>query len=244
MARAMVPPYDRATIPVAIWIAAGALLTGALRAQRASRGVLNALGYLALPAGVAVGWRLAGDFPDPARLRLAVTLALGLALVGFAARWLLRRFDLDVLAPRPGGILGGSGLIATYLAYRSLAAGRITNLPLYEWSIGVGLALLLMGRLRRAAFQHATPDAWASTARRHTQAAKPKFDDRMVPLAAVIRRQLERGDAGPAFAAAFQHAPADVRAAAQAVADARRGRRGRQARQEAYHRLQSTLEME
>jgi hypothetical protein len=70
----------------------------------------------------------------------------------------------------------------------------VGNLPLYEWSLGVMLSLLLLARIRRGAREGEAPEAWSSEARRHAQDATPLCDGRMGPLAATLARYLETGE--------------------------------------------------
>ena len=219
VAASLVPPFDRAAPPLVAWILGGALLQAAPRAKR-NGAVFGALGLVLVIGGCGIAWYAAPAWPETARLRATVVAAALLAILGLLARRGLARRSPG-LAPAPAGVLIGATLAATYVAYRSLVAGRVANLPLYEWTLGVGVAALLLGRLRRSASDASVPEAWTGTARRHTQDALPAYDTRMPPLAAAIQRYLESGkgfeEYRMAMARASPHAPATFRKALQGM---------------------------
>lgn len=217
---ALVPPFDRAVLPIAAWSAGAALLQAGARAKRGTL-ALAAAGSALLVAGWAGALALAPTFPEAGRLRVALLVAGPVALVLLGARLRLLRTRLRDLAPMPVGILLVVSLSTTYLAYRGLVATRVGNLPLYEWSLGVGVALLLLTRLRRIAREHEVAEPWTSDARRHAQDVAPVYDERMGPLAAVVQRYLDHGEGFEDYRAALLRAapaaPARYRDALQAA---------------------------
>lgn len=244
---ALVTPFERAGPPLAAWIAGGAMLQAATRARRSGI-VLHSLGLILLAAGGAAAWVLAPGFPEAARLRWA-TLAVGaLWAAGLAARAMLLRSKHRAWAPGPLGILLVSALACVYVAYRPLVGTKVANLPLYEWTLGVSAALLLLGRMRRQARDDAVPEAWSSESRRHTQDVVPAYDARMGPIAAAIHRYLDRGegfdDYVKALARAGEGAPAAYRKALQGLRPvpprARGGARERRATHDALMTLLQT----
>lgn len=232
-ALSLVPPFERAAPPLAAWILGGALLQAATRAKRNGL-VLTALGVVLVAIGCGIAWVAASSWPEPTRLRATVIAAGGLAALGLLARrWLVARHP--ALAPSPAGILVGATIAATYVAYRPLVAGKVSNLPLYEWTLGVGVAALLLGRLRRSARDASVPDAWTGSARKHAQDAPPAYDMRMPPLAAAIQRYLESGQGIEEYRMAMlrgaPHAPPSFRKTLQGLTAVQaRGRASRQAR--------------
>lgn len=238
LASALVPPFDRAVLPLATWVAGATLLQAGARARKGGV-LLGAAGAAVLVAGWGVALWLAPSFPEPGRLRLALLAAGPLALVLLGARAALLRSRMRALAPMPVGILLVVALGTTYFAYRGLVANRVANLPLYEWTLGVAGALLLLTRLRRTARDHEVAEPWTSDARRHAQDVAPVYDERMGPLAAVVQRYLDHGEgfeeyrdallraapsAPPAFSQALREAPkgpARGRARSRAAAEAR-----------------------
>lgn len=229
------PPFDRAALPLALWCMGAGLAQAATYARRL--GPAFAGGSLALLAlGAAFAWTGASAWPEPGRLRGAMLSAGALALAGFVLRFLLAR-RAPKLAPSPVGIFLVAALAASYFAYRSLVATRVSNLPLYEWTLGVGAAALLLGRLRRSARDASVPEAWSGTARRHEQDAAPAYDSRMPPLAVAIERYLERGEGFEEYRAALlravPHSPPPFRKALQGARPVQgRGRASKAARRE------------
>lgn len=207
----LVAPWDRAAPPLAVLIAGGALL-------QAARGRAMAIaGGVVLAAGWALGWWLSSDFPEPGRLKVALLLAAAGAVALLALRAWLVRTGHDALAPGPAGLLAGVAVGATYLAYRSLVAGHVGNLPLYEWSLGVALSLLLLARIRRGAREGESPEAWSSEARRHAQDSTPLYDARMGPLAAVLARYLETGAGFEEYRATLERAAPEAAPRVRAI---------------------------
>ncbi|HVM45617.1 MAG TPA: hypothetical protein VM582_06750 [Candidatus Thermoplasmatota archaeon] len=203
-AAALLPPFDRAALPLAAWVLGGALLQASTRARR-NGVVLASVGVLLLLLGCAVAWQAASAWPETQRLRLTVVASAALVLAGLALRLRLAR-RAPALAPSPAGVLVGAALAVTYVAYRPLVAGQVANLPLYEWTLGVGVAVLLLGRLRRSARDASVAEAWSGTARRHAQDAAAAYDPRMPPLAAAIQRYLESGEGFDDYRAAMTRA--------------------------------------
>lgn len=245
---ALVPPFDRAALPLACWMVGGALLAASVRARR-QKPVPAAVGALLVLVGAAAAWAAAETWPESARLRWAIGAAGALAAVGLAARLVVAR-KAPRLAPSPVGVLLVAALLAAYLGYRPLVATRVANLPLYEWTIGVGIAALVLGRLRRSARDDAVPEAWTGEARRHTEDARAAYDPRMLPLAHVIDRYLETGEGFEeyrrALARGAPHAPDRFRKALQGAAPVQ-GRGRKQARKErgaAHAALMSLLSTE
>lgn len=218
-ALSLVPPFERAAPPLAAWILGAALLQAATRAKRNGI-VLWAIGLVLLAIGCAVAWIASSSWPETARLRATIAAAGALAALGLAGRRSLARRH-PALAPSPAGVLVGATIAATYVAYRPLVAAQVANLPLYEWTLGVGVAALLLGRLRRSARDASVPDAWSGTARKHAQDAPPAYDPRMPALAAAIQRYLESGQGFEEYRIAMlrgaPHAPPTFRKALQGL---------------------------
>lgn len=244
----LLAPFDRAAVPLAAWALGATLLQASTRA-RAGATVLYAIGVLGLAVGVVAALVLGAAWPEYARLRLAVLAGAALVALGLVLRALLLRRSLRALAPGPVGVVLVAALAATYLTYRPLVATRVANLPLYEWTLGVSVALLLLGRLRRSARDAAIPEAWTSAARRHAAEASPVYDARMAPLAAAVERYLETGEGFEAYRAALLRAAPNAapafRKALQGVAPLPgRGRAAREARAqraETHRRLLAAL---
>lgn len=234
-ALSLVPPFERAAPSLAAWILGGALLQASTRARR-NAVVLSALGVALVALGCAIAWYAAPSWPETTRLRATIAAAGVLAAMGLLGRrYLVRRHPS--LAPSPAGILLGATIAATYVAYRPLVAGKVANLPLYEWTLGVGVAALLLGRLRRSARDASVPDAWSGTARKHAQDAPPAYDARMPPLAAAIQRYLESGQGFEEYRMAMlraaPHAPPTFRKTLQGMTPLMgRGRAGKGAKAE------------
>jgi hypothetical protein len=229
MTASLTAPWDRAAPPLALLLAGGALLQAGARPKASA--AWTWAGGAVLAAAVAIGLFVAPDFPEPTRLRLTLVLgAIAAAGLLAARRWLLANGH-EALAPSPAGLLAGAAVGATYLGYRELVAQRVGNLPLYEWSLGVLLSLLLLSRLRRGAREDETPEAWTSEARRHAQAPIPLYDARMGPLAAALARYLETGEGFEQYRAALGPSP---RLDAILPAPIVPHKRGRAARREAY----------
>lgn len=205
---ALVPPFDRAVPAIALWVAGGAVLQANARAKRPQR-LADALAIGLLASGVAVALFVADAFPEPARLRAAVTGAALAAALGVGARIALLRSRWAALAPAPVGILLVCAFGAIYLAYRGLVDDSVDNLPLYEWTLAVAAAGLVLSRLRRQAHDAAASDAWASEARRHAQDVAPVYDRRMGPLVAAVGRYLDTGMGFDEYRAAIEGAARD-----------------------------------
>ena len=203
-----VEPWSRAAGPVAVLVAGGALLQASTRAKEGR--ALAASGLVVLSVGFAYAWLLSGGFPEPNRLRGALVFSAGTTALLLLARMFAQGKLHDALIPGPAGILGASAVGATYLSYRSLVAQHVGNLPLYEWSLGVSLSLLLLAKLRRGARDGESAEAWASDARRHAQDSTPLYDARMGPLAASIARYLETGAGFEDYRAALEKAAPDA----------------------------------
>lgn len=232
---ALVPPFDRAALPLAAWALGGALVQASTRARR-NGVVFGALGVALLALGCALAWTVSPTWPETARLRATIVAAAALAAIALLVRLVVARRS-PRLAPSPVGLLLGATLATTYVGYRPLVASQVDNLPLYEWTLGVGVAVLLLGRLRRAAHDASVPEAWSGQARRHRQDAAPAYDLRMPPLAAAIQRYLEEGQGFEEYRAAMQraapHAPPAFRKALQGARPVTgRGRAGKAARAE------------
>ena len=246
-AGATVPPFDRAALPLAAWVLGGALMQAATRAERNGL-VLASLGVVLVALGCAVAWHAASAWPESARLRATVVAAGALAGALLVVRARIAR-RAPRLAPSPAGILLVAALVSSYVAYRPLVAGEVENLPLYEWTLGVGIAALLLGRLRRSARDASVTDAWSGDARRHAQDATPLYDPRMPPLAAAVQRYLESGQGFEEYRAtmllAAPHAPPSFRKALQGMSAVQgRGRASkgaRAARADAHDRLMELL---
>ena len=235
---ALVPPFDRAVPTIALWVLGAAILQANTHAQR-ERWTVAALGLAALATGAALALYLADAYPEPFRLRVAVVAASAAALLGLALRLAVRRSRWRALAPAPVGVLLVAAFTAIYLAYRGLVETQVDNLPLYEWTLAVAAAGLLLSRVRRTAHETATPEAWASDARRHAQDVVPVYDRRMAPYVAAIGRYLDTGMGVSEYRAAILRAagaapPAALVRALDAAEKARAGsprgtRRGAQA---------------
>ena len=247
LARSLVPPFDAAALPAALVVAGATLLQARARSGRG--GLALDLGGLAL---LAAGWGaalwLAPTFPEPARLRLALFLAAPVAAAGMLLRLVALRRGYEVLAPMPVGVLLAAALAATYLSYRALVASQVDNLPLYEWTLGVGVAALLLARLRRHVRADEVPEAWESDARRHAQDVVPLYDARMGPVAAALARYLDEGHGFDAYRAALARlkGPDAYRKALEALqpvppARGRARRAAREKRREAHRALLLTL---
>lgn len=234
-ALSLVPPFERAAPPLAAWILGSALLQASTRAKR-NAVVLASLGMVLVAIGCAIAWYAAPSWPETTRLRATIVAAALLAALGLVGRrWAARHHPS--LAPSPAGVLVGATIAVTYVAYRPLVAGKVANLPLYEWTLGVGVAALLLGRLRRSARDASVPDAWSGTARRHAQDAPPAYDARMPPLAAAIQRYLESGQGFEEYRMAMlraaPHAPPTFRKTLQGMTPLTgRGRAGKGAKTE------------
>lgn len=247
LSRALVPPFDRAMLPVAAWMLGAGLLQAATRMRRP---LLPTGAGLALLAGGWAGALLAApSFPEPGRLRVALLVAGPAALAGLALRAGLLRGRWRALAPMPVGILLVVALGTAYASYRPLVADRLANLPLYEWTLGVGVASLLLTRLRRQAREHEAPEAWSGAARRHAQDVAPAYDARMGPVAAVLQRYLDTGDGFEEYRAALLRAaplapPAYGRAvqALRATQGRPRSRAARDARLAAHRDVLAALQ--
>lgn len=237
---ALVPPFDRAVPPAALWVLGAAILQANARAAR-ERALALALGLAVLAAGSALAFAIADAYPEPDRLRIALVAAGVAAVAGLAARAWIRRSRFRALAPAPVGILLVAAFTAVYLAYRGLVATTVNNLPLYEWTLAVAAGGLLLSRVRRQAHDRAAPDAWESDARRHAQDVAPVYDRRMAPYVAAIARYLDTGMGFDEYRAAIARAAGDpppqslLRAldAAGAARGARPGRGGAKAAAEA-----------
>lgn len=246
IAGALVPPFDRGAPALAAWIMGGALLQASSKATRIV-GVPAALGILLVAFGCVAAWLVAGAWPEGARLRAAVAGGGALAAAGLLARWWLVK-KAPRLAPSPAGILVVAALSAGYVAYRPLVAGRVANLPLYEWTLGAGAAVLLLGRLRRSARDASVPEAWTGEARRHRSDAIPSYDPRMPALAAAVSRYLDTGEGFEEYRAsllrAAPHAAPSFRKALQALPPVQgRGRSAKTARAERLARHQRLMEL-
>lgn len=193
------------TVPLCLAIAGTTLLQADARRARTSPALATVGAALTL-AGLGLAFSTAESFPEPARLRAALLLGGALLLAGIAARLILLRTRLGKLAPMPVGIAGAALLLSVYVSYRPLAAQHVNNLPLYEWTLAAGVALLLLGRLRRAAREHETAEAWSLDARRHAQDVRPVYDPRMTPLAAVFQRYLEHAQGFEEYQRALEQA--------------------------------------
>ena len=193
----LVAPYDRSAGPALVLIAGGVIL----QAEARSRGRIwaSALGLAVLAGGGALAFVLADLFPEAGRLRLALVVAALLAAFGLAARFGLRRRGYESLAPAPAGALVVGAVAGAYIAFRSLVAAHVSNLPLYEWSLGASLAMLVLARLRRRARMNEAPEAWRGEARRHAQDVAPLYDARMGPVAAAVARYLDTGTGFDAY---------------------------------------------
>lgn len=229
----LAPPFDSAALPLAAWILGGALLQA--RATRWSA-VLAGAGVTFLAMGLAVAWLAAGGWPEPLRLRGALVAAAALATAGLVARLVLLR-RRPRLAPSPMGVLLFAAIASVYVAYRPLVATRVANLPLYEWTLGVGVAALMLGRLRRTARDASVTEAWTGSARRHRHEAVPAYDPRMSPLATIVQRYLDTGDGFEEYRAALLRlAPRAAPPFRKTLQGARpvqgRGRAGKAARRE------------
>ncbi|HET6404843.1 MAG TPA: hypothetical protein VFH78_09360 [Candidatus Thermoplasmatota archaeon] len=248
VASSLVPPFERAAHPLVAWILGGALLQAGTRATRNGI-VLSSLGVVLVGVGCAIAWYAATAVPEPERLRWTLAGAATLAALGLVARRLLAR-RAPRLAPAPAGILLGATLAATYVGYRPLVAGEVGNLPLYEWTLGVGVAALLLGRMRRSARDASVPEAWTGSARRHAQDAPPVYDPRMPALAAVVQRYLESGEGFAEYRAALlraaAHAPPTFRKTLEGMnavqARGRASKRARADRLAAHQQLMEILE--
>lgn len=233
--RGLVVPFDYGALPLAAWILGAGAMQAGTRAKRNGI-VLHAVGLVLLLVGCVVAWLIAAMWPETTRMRLAVLGAALTAAVALLVRaWLMRR--APKLAPSPVGILLVAALGATYVAYRPLVAASVANLPLYEWTLGVAVAVLLLGRVRRAARDSAVGEAWTGDTRKHAQDAAPAYDPRMPPLAAAIQRYLDRGEGFGEYRAAMlraaPYAPPSFRKALQgAEAVQGRGRAAKAARAE------------
>ncbi|GEM_PF-4642775 len=228
----LVAPWDRAAPPLALLIAGATLL-------QAARGrLLAGVGLATLAAGLALGWWLSGDFPESGRLRFALALTAAGAAGLLAARRSLVARGHGAIVPGPAGLIAGAAVGATYLSYRGLVALHVGNLPLYEWSLGVALSLLLLARIRRGAREGEAPEAWSSEARRHAQDATPLYDARMAPLAAVLARYLETGAGFEEYRATLEAAAPDAAPRLKAILAAPHPAEGRSraARREAAAR--------
>lgn len=251
LARSLVAPFDAAGFPAALLVAGGTLLQARARSGRGGL-ALDAAGLVLLAAGWGVAWWQAPVFPEPQRLRLALLLALPALALGLVLRALALRRGYHALAPMPVGILLASLLAAVYLSYRALVAQQVGNLPLYEWTLGVGVAALLLARLRRHARAQEVPEAWESDARRHAQDVSPLYDARMAPLAGAVSRYLDTGEGYEAYQAALRRVSpsAPYRKALESVrpvppARGRAARRSARARRlEAHRALLLTLRNE
>lgn len=220
LAFTLAAPYDRAVPPLVLLALGASLLQARARARVGGLPVLLAGAAFCLAAWI-VGFRSAGLFPEPERLRLALLVMAPVALAGAGLRLLALRKGHEILAPTPVGVLLAALLAGAYVGYRGLVAERVENLPLYEWTLGVGVAALLLARLRRHARAGEVPEAWESDARRHAQDVVPLYDARMGPLAAVVARYLEQGagfdEYRAALARAAPHAPAAYHKALEAA---------------------------
>lgn len=241
-------PFDAAGLPLALLVVGGGVLQARARSGRGGL-VADALGVSLLAAGWGFGLWLSGGFPEPARLRFALFVAAPVAVVGLALRAVALRRGWHVLAPMPVGILLAAALAGSYLGYRGLVAGRVANLPLYEWTLGAFFAALLLARLRRHARAVEVPEAWESDARRHAQDVAPLYDARMAPVAAVLARYLETGSGFDEYRAALARldGPAAYRKALEAARPVppARGRAARDAarqRADAHRALMQTLQ--
>ena len=245
VASALLSPFDLAALPLACWMLGGGALAASVLARRPP--IFAAVGVLLLALGIAAAWSAAATWPEPARLRWALAAGSALALVGLLARLVLAR-RAPRLAPSPVGVLLVAALAAGYLAYRPLVTTQVANLPLYEWTVGVGIAVLALGRLRRNARDESVPEAWSGDARRHEEGARPAYDARMAALAGAVQRYLDTGEGFEAYRAALLRAgpgaPASFRKALQGAAPVQgRGRAAKVARREreATHAALMTL---
>lgn len=245
-AAALAPPYDRAGLPAAAWLLGGAALQASTRAGAWRLG-LAAGGSALLLLGAGIGWSAAEVWPETARLRWALSVASVLAFAGLLARMpLARRWPRGT--PAPVGVLLVAALAATYVAYRPLVAASVANLPLYEWTLGVGAAGLMLGRLRASARDAAVNEAWSGEGRRHEQAAAPAYDARMAPLAVAIQRYLDTGDGFEDYRSALlrvaPHAPPTFRKTLQGAQPVQgRGRAAKAARRERLVTHDAILEL-
>lgn len=249
LAGSLVPPFDRAVIPVLLLVVAGTLLQAHARLPRPQPALFLG-GFALLAAAWGAAFWGAPLLPEPVRLRVAIVLGGAATLAGLLWRRHALRRGWRVLAPTPVGVLLVAKLGASYLSYRGLVAAHLANLPLYEWTLGVGLSTLLLTRLRRQAREHEVPEPWESEARRHAQDVAPLYDERMAPLASAIQRYLRSGEGFDAYRDALARAhgapPAyhEALAALQPVPQPRRRMQraeAERARLAAHERLVSTL---
>lgn len=191
-------------LPLVVFLAGATILQADARRDRPAAAVATVGALLAL-VGLGLAWRAADAFPDPARLRFALGLGAALLLAGLAVRaWMRRR--APALAPLPAGVCAAALLVSVYLAYRPVASREVENLPLYEWALAAGVAGLVLGRIRRLAWQSHAPEPWSSDARRHAQDVRPIYDPRMAPLAGVLQRYLETGHGFDEYRAVLERA--------------------------------------
>jgi hypothetical protein len=192
MTTSLLPPFDRAALPLAAWIGGTSCLQASTR-TRSWKLSLAASGIALLVIGAALGWIASALWPESARLRGALIVAACLATAGLLTRILVARKH-PRLAPSPGGVIIFAVLAASYVAYRALVATRVANLPLYEWTLGAGAAVLMLGRLRSSARDAAVDEAWTGKGQKHRQDALPAYDPRMAALAADLQRYLDTGE--------------------------------------------------
>lgn len=248
LGRALVPPFDAVVLPASLLLSGATLLQARARSGKGGL-VAETLGLVLVAAGWAAALALAPRFPEPDRLRFALFVAAPVAALGLLLRLLARRRGYDALAPMPVGVLLAAAMTGAYLGYRGLVADRVANLPLYEWTLGVGVAALLLGRLRRQARAREVAEAWESDARRHTPDVVPLPDPRMGPLAAAVGRYLQRGEGFEDYRAALGKAAEPASPFRKALEDLRpvppvRGRAARAAAQrrvDAHRALMLTL---
>lgn len=244
LSTALVPPFYAGVGPAAVALVGGTLLQANARRARPTL-ALDSAGVACLALAFGLGLFVAGDFPEPNRLRLALVVVLTATVAGLALRRVLLERGHAWLAPMPLGILLVSTLGGVYLSYRTLVREHVENLPLYEWTLAAAAAWLLLARLRRRAKEREVAGAWTGLARRHAQDVRPVYDARMGPLAAAIGRYLEQGVGYDAYREAMLRA-----GASPAMLDAMpRGPQGRtraarreaaKARLEAHERIRST----
>ena len=192
LARLLAAPLDAMAVPVALLVAGATVLQARARSGRGGL-VADGLGLALLAAGWGFAFWLSSGFPETARFRVALLVGAPVAVLGLVLRALARRRGWHALAPMPVGILLAAALSGAYLGYRGLVAANVSNLPLYEWTLGAFFAALLLARLRRHARAAEVPEAWESDARRHAQEVAPLYDARMAPVAAAVSRYLETG---------------------------------------------------
>lgn len=229
----LAPPFDGAALPLAAWLVGGALLQA--RALRWGA-LLAGAGLTFLAMGVAAAWVASPSWPEAARLRAALAASAALSLTGLAARLVLLR-RRPRLAPSAVGVLLFAAIASIYVAYRPLVATRVANLPLYEWTLGVGAAMLMLARLRRTARDAAVAEAWTGSGHKHRHEPTPAYDPRMAPLATVVQRYLDTGDGFEEYRAALLRlapgAPPPFRKTLQGARPVQgRGRAGKAARRD------------